>query len=87
MDLPPCFHGDGKDKESFAFWKTRLELAVKACADGQKLDIATIRVARLGGFPPNWAPFGHVRPEKNALGWLIKFGLVFDAIGGFLFFD
>lgn len=49
MDLPPCFHGDGKDKESFAFWKTRLELAVKACADGQKLDIATILPTRLSG--------------------------------------
>lgn len=49
VELPPCFHGDGKDKESFTLWKTRLELAVKACADGQQLDIATILPTRLSG--------------------------------------
>lgn len=49
VELPPCFHGDGKDKESFALWKTRLALAVKACADGQQLDIATILPTRLSG--------------------------------------
>ena len=48
MEFPPCFHGDGKDKESFSLWKVRLELAVKACADGQ-LDIATILPTRLSG--------------------------------------
>ena len=41
--------------------------------------------ARLGWFPPNWAPFGHVRPDKNALDGSFKFGLVFDATFGFLF--
>lgn len=51
VDLPPYFHGDGKDNESFALWKTRLELAVKACADGQKLDIATILPTCLSGDP------------------------------------
>lgn len=49
VDLPPYFHGDGKDKENFSLWKTRLELAVKACADGQQLDIATILPTRLSG--------------------------------------
>lgn len=49
VDLPPYFHGDGKDKESFSLWKTRLELAVKACADGQQLDIATILPVCLSG--------------------------------------
>ena len=29
VELPPCFHGDGKDKESFSLWKARLELAVQ----------------------------------------------------------
>lgn len=47
VELPPYFHGDGKDKESFTLWRTRLELAVKACADGQQLDIATILPTRL----------------------------------------
>lgn len=49
VDLPPCFHGDGKDKESFALWKMRLELAVKACTEGQQLEIATILPTRLSG--------------------------------------
>lgn len=49
VELPPCFHGDGKDKESFSLWKTRLELAIKACADGQSLDVATILPTRLSG--------------------------------------
>lgn len=49
VELPPYFHGDGKDKESFSLWKTRLELAVKACADGQQLDLATILPTRLSG--------------------------------------
>lgn len=49
VELPPYFHGDGKDKESFSLWKTRLELAVKACAEGQQLDIATILPTRLSG--------------------------------------
>lgn len=47
VELPPYFHGDGKDKESFSLWKTRLELTVKACAEGQQLDIATILPTRL----------------------------------------
>ena len=49
VELPPSFHGDGKDKESFSLWKARLELAVKACADGQQQDIATILPTRLSG--------------------------------------
>lgn len=49
VELPPYFHGDGKDKESFSLWKTRLELTVKACAEGQQLDIATILPTRLSG--------------------------------------
>lgn len=49
VDLPPCFHGDGKDQESFSLWKTRLELTVKACADGQQLDITTILPTRISG--------------------------------------
>ena len=49
MELPPCFHGDGKDKESFSLLKVRLELAVKACADRCQLDIATILLTRLSG--------------------------------------
>lgn len=23
VELPPCFHGDGKDKESFTLWKKK----------------------------------------------------------------
>lgn len=49
MELPPPFHGDDKDKESFSLWKARLELAVKACAEGQQQDIATILPTRLSG--------------------------------------
>lgn len=49
VELPPSFHGNGKDKESFSLWKARLELAVKACADGQQQDIATILPTRLSG--------------------------------------
>lgn len=49
VELPPCFHGDGKDKESFSLWKTRLELAVKACTDTQHQDLATILPTRLSG--------------------------------------
>lgn len=49
VELPPFFHGDGKDKESFSLWKARLELAVKACADGQQQEIATILPTRLSG--------------------------------------
>lgn len=49
VDLPPYFHGDGKDKESFSKWKTRLELAVKARAVGQQLNIGIILPTRLSG--------------------------------------
>lgn len=49
VELPPPFHGDGKDKESFSLWKARLELAVKACAEGQQQDIAIILPTRLSG--------------------------------------
>lgn len=49
MELPAPFHGDGKDKESFSLWKARLELAVKACAEGQQQDIATILPTRPSG--------------------------------------
>lgn len=49
VDLPPCFHGDGKDKDSFSLWKARLELAVKACADAQTQDLAAILPTRLSG--------------------------------------
>ena len=49
VELPPCFHGVGRDKESFSLLKVRLELAVKACADGRQLDIATILPTRLSG--------------------------------------
>ena len=41
-------------------------------------------VARLGGFPPNWATFKVIGLEKIALGGNIKFGLVFNMSGGFL---
>lgn len=40
VELPPYFHGDGKDKKSFCLWLTRLKLAVKAY-------IATILPTRL----------------------------------------
>ncbi len=49
VDLPPCFHGDGRDKDSFSLWKARLELAVKACADAQTQDLAAILPMRLSG--------------------------------------
>ncbi len=49
VDLPPCFHGDGRDKDSFSLWKARLELAVKACADAQTQDLAAILPTRLSG--------------------------------------
>lgn len=49
VDLPPCFHGDGKDKESFSLWKARLELAVRACPASQQQDLATILPTRLSG--------------------------------------
>lgn len=49
VDLPPCFHGDGRDKDSFSLWKARLELAVKACADAQRQDLAAILPTRLSG--------------------------------------
>ncbi|KAL0197559.1 hypothetical protein M9458_006099, partial [Cirrhinus mrigala] len=48
-DLPPCFHGDGRDKDNFSLWKARLELAVKACADAQTQDLAAILPTRLSG--------------------------------------
>lgn len=41
VKLPSYPHGDGKDKKRFYLWITRLKLAVKACAEGQQLDIAT----------------------------------------------
>lgn len=49
VELPPCFHGDGKDKDSFSLWKSRLELSVKACSDYQQQDLATILPTRLSG--------------------------------------
>ncbi len=49
VDLPPCFHGDGRDKYSFSLWKARLELAVKACADAKTQDLAAILPTRLSG--------------------------------------
>ncbi|KAL0154104.1 hypothetical protein M9458_050563, partial [Cirrhinus mrigala] len=49
VDLPPCFHGDGRDKDSFSLWKARLELAVKACADAQTQDLTAILPTRLSG--------------------------------------
>ncbi len=49
VDLPLCFHGDGRDKDSFSLWKARLELAVKACADAQTQDLAAILPTRLSG--------------------------------------
>ncbi len=49
VDLPPCFHGDGRDKDSFSLWKARLELAVKACANAQMQDLAAILPTRLSG--------------------------------------
>ncbi len=49
VDLPPCFHGGGRDKDSFSLWKARLELAVKACADAQTQDLAAILPTRLSG--------------------------------------
>lgn len=49
VELPPCFHGDGKDKESFSLWKARLELAVRACPASQQQDLATILPTRLSG--------------------------------------
>ncbi len=49
VDLPPCFHGDGRDKDSFSLWKARLELAVKAGADAQTQDLAAILPTRLSG--------------------------------------
>ncbi len=55
VELPPYSHGDGKDKESVSVWKTRLELTVKACADGQQLHIATILPAGLSG-AAYWLP-------------------------------
>ncbi len=50
VDLPPCFHGDSRDKDSFSLWKTHLELAVKACADAQTQDLAAILPTRLSGY-------------------------------------
>lgn len=44
-------------------------------------------VARLGRFPPNWGPFGHVGLEKVAMGRLIKFGLPFTTFGVFSFLE
>ncbi|KAL6455407.1 hypothetical protein MHYP_G00361510 [Metynnis hypsauchen] len=49
VELPPCFHGDGKDKESFSLWKARQELAVKACTSAQTQTLATILPTRLSG--------------------------------------
>lgn len=49
VELPPCFHGDGKDKDSFSLWKARLELTVKACCDNPQQDLATILPTRLSG--------------------------------------
>ncbi|KAA0712401.1 hypothetical protein E1301_Tti018229 [Triplophysa tibetana] len=42
VDLPPCYHVDGKDLDRFSLWKARLELAVKAFTDAQTQDLATI---------------------------------------------
>ena len=41
-------------------------------------------VARLGGFPPNWATFDFISRGKNALGGYIHFGLLLPISGGFL---
>lgn len=49
VELPPCFHGDGKDKDSFSLWKARLELAVRACPASRQSDLATILPTRLSG--------------------------------------
>jgi len=45
---------------------------------------STFSVARLGGFPPNWATFDFILRGKNALGGYIKFGLILPTSGGFL---
>ncbi len=40
-------------------------------------------VARLGGFPPNWAVLNLIVRVNIGLGRWTKFGLVFGQFGGF----
>lgn len=49
VEVPPSFHGDGKEKDIFSLWKSRLELAVKACNDAHGQDLAILLPTRLSG--------------------------------------
>lgn len=49
IDLPPCFHRDGKDKDGFSLWRARFELAIKACTESGQRDRATLLPTRLSG--------------------------------------